>query len=392
MDTNINLSKHKIAVSVVVPVYNAKVYINRCLDSIISQSLENIEIILVDDGSNDGSSQICDDYARLDHRVKVIHQKNSGSGAAYNTGLDAAVGHYVAFVDNDDYVESEMYETLYRLACENDVDVVRSLFYMHVKKHEQGEEGELRNYFSKDPNILDSKITDKFTVVDFYLIGINHWASIYRREFLKKYDIRFNDENLGASASDTGFVFFVFCYMTSIYITRKAFYHWDKYYGGKSFKKGYNSAILILKEHLYINREIRKRGIEDRFVQLELTRSFNDLRIYLDRCQTLKEKLDFLKLVSPLFRDYHPLLKANTYLSSKAKKLFNRIAFNPKYAALINYKNKYGINMAIGLKIEWKRSFLEIRLFNIQLFRFRDSDKGLSIKILYIPIYKSSTK
>lgn len=388
MDANIKPAKDKIAVSVVVPVYNAKEYINRCVDSIISQTLANIEIILVDDGSNDGSSQICDDYAKRDHRVRVIHQNNSGSGAAYDSGLDAANGEYVAFVDNDDYIDPEMYETLYRIACENDIDVVKSLYYMHSRRHDIGDKGDFKNPFENSKNIFNRKITDKFTVVNFYIKWLSHWSSIYRRQLLKKYKIRFNDENLGASASDTGFVFFVFCYMSSVYITSKAFYHADKSYGGKSFKKGYDSAIMVLKEHLYINREIKKRGIEDNLIQLELTRSFNNLRLYLDRCQTLREKSDYLEQVSPLFKDYFILLESNNYLSKKAKKLFKRIAFNPKYAALINYKNRYGINVFIGLKIECKKGLFEIRLFNIQLFRFRDSDKGISIKFLYIPIVK----
>ena len=392
MNNAIEPTKDKIAVSVVVPVYNAKEYISRCVDSIISQSLDNIEIILVDDGSTDGSSEICDDYAKRDHRVRVIHQKNSGSGAAYDSGLDAANGEYVAFVDNDDYIEPEMYETLYQVASKNDIDVVKSLYYMHSKRHEVGEKGDFKNPFDNSKNIFDKKITDRFAVVNFYIKWLSHWSSIYRRQLLKKYNIRFNDENLGASASDTGFVFFVFCYMSSVYITSKEFYHSDKSYRGKSFKKGYDSAIMVLKEHLYINREIRKRGIENNLIQLELTRSFNNLRLYLDRCQTFREKYDFLQRVSPLFMDYFPLLKTNKYLSKKAKKLYKRIVFYPKYAALINYKNKFGINIVLGLKIEWKKGLFEIRLFNIQIVRIRDNDKGFSIKLLYIPIYKSSKK
>lgn len=96
-------------ISVIVPVYNVEEYLPRCLDSILAQTYENLEIILVDDGAKDRSGAICDEYAAKDPRIKVIHKENGGLSSARNAGLDMAEGTYIAFVDSDDWIEPEMY-------------------------------------------------------------------------------------------------------------------------------------------------------------------------------------------------------------------------------------------------------------------------------------------
>ena len=111
------------AVSIIVPVYNAEDYLHRCLDSLLSQTLEDLEIIAVDDGSSDGSSGILDSYAGKDNRVKVIHVRNGGVSKARNLGLDVARGEYFGFVDSDDWVDPDMFEVLLTTAREADADV-----------------------------------------------------------------------------------------------------------------------------------------------------------------------------------------------------------------------------------------------------------------------------
>ncbi|HEB9434362.1 TPA: glycosyltransferase, partial [Campylobacter coli] len=93
-------------------------YLRQCLDSIIDQTLEEIEIILIDDGSTDSSGSICDEYAAMDNRIVLIHKENAGLGAAYNTGLEIAKGEYIGFVESDDWVELNMFEELYNKARE----------------------------------------------------------------------------------------------------------------------------------------------------------------------------------------------------------------------------------------------------------------------------------
>src|SRR5207253_2318057 len=103
-------------VSIIVPVYNNEKYLSECLDSLINQTLKDIEIILVNDGSNDNSLLICYEFGKIDGRIKVIDKPNGGVSSARNTGLKLASGKYVGFVDSDDWIESDMYEKMYSAA------------------------------------------------------------------------------------------------------------------------------------------------------------------------------------------------------------------------------------------------------------------------------------
>ena len=116
--------KQQPLISVIVPVYNVEQYIHQCVDSILSQTYKNLEIILVDDGSPDNCPAICDEYARNDDRVKIIHQENGGISAARNSALDLCTGEYIAFVDSDDWIESNAYEEMMSEMQKKDLDVV----------------------------------------------------------------------------------------------------------------------------------------------------------------------------------------------------------------------------------------------------------------------------
>ena len=110
-------------VSIIVPVYQVEKYIRQCVDSILAQTFTDFELILVDDGSKDKSGQICDEYARMDARVKVIHKENGGAADTRNRGMDQAVGNYVMFVDSDDYIAPTMLECLYRNMLNENADI-----------------------------------------------------------------------------------------------------------------------------------------------------------------------------------------------------------------------------------------------------------------------------
>lgn len=110
-------------ISVIIPVFRVEEYLRRCVDSVLAQTYENMEVILVDDGSDDGCPAICDAYAREDDRVRVIHQKNAGLSGARNAGIEASRGAYLAFVDSDDYLAADFLECLYRACEETDSDM-----------------------------------------------------------------------------------------------------------------------------------------------------------------------------------------------------------------------------------------------------------------------------
>lgn len=115
-------------ITVIVPVYQVKAYIKECLDSLIIQTYTNLEILLVDDGSTDGSGMVCDEYVAKDARMRVIHQENQGPSAARNAGMDHAKGEYVAFVDSDDVVVPDFIETLYVLLDKYQADISACIF------------------------------------------------------------------------------------------------------------------------------------------------------------------------------------------------------------------------------------------------------------------------
>lgn len=115
-------------ITIIVPVYNVKKYLKECLDSIINQTYKNLEIILVDDGSPDNCGKICDEYAKRDKRIKVIHKENGGLSSARNAGLDIAKGEYISFIDSDDYVAENFIEKLYLLCIQNNADIAECDF------------------------------------------------------------------------------------------------------------------------------------------------------------------------------------------------------------------------------------------------------------------------
>ncbi len=111
-------------ISVIVPVYRAEKFLNICIDSILNQTYQDLEVILINDGSPDSSGSICDEYMKKDDRVKVIHQKNAGVSAARNAGLECAMGEYITFVDSDDFIQPQMYEKMIEYAQEYQCDLV----------------------------------------------------------------------------------------------------------------------------------------------------------------------------------------------------------------------------------------------------------------------------
>lgn len=116
-------------ISIIVPVYNVERYVQRCVTSIMDQSYKNLQIILVDDGSTDGSGRECDELALIDERIEVIHKKNGGLSDARNAGIDCAKGAFIGFVDSDDYIEGDMYEVLYNAIIQSEADFASCGYY-----------------------------------------------------------------------------------------------------------------------------------------------------------------------------------------------------------------------------------------------------------------------
>ncbi|MDR0726562.1 MAG: glycosyltransferase [Rickettsiales bacterium] len=188
-------------VSIVVPIYNVEKYLNECLDSIVNQTLKEIEIILVNDGSTDSSLDIITSYADKDNRIVVINKPNEGYGKTMNRGFDAATGEYIGIVESDDWAEPDMFQELYKTAKENDADVVKADFVFFDS--DTGKESESWDYG------IQKKLHNKiFTPMEYpEIIWTGHpsiWTAIYRTDMVRKKNVRF-PETPGASFQDMGF-------------------------------------------------------------------------------------------------------------------------------------------------------------------------------------------
>ncbi len=124
------------AISVIIPVYNVESFLPRCVDSVLSQTFRDIEILLIDDGSTDSSGQLCDELTLTDGRIRVIHKENGGIGDARNTGIDHAQGEYLIFLDSDDYIDADMLETLYGLVLKYKTKIAACTIADHFKTRE----------------------------------------------------------------------------------------------------------------------------------------------------------------------------------------------------------------------------------------------------------------
>lgn len=173
-----------IKVSVVVPVYNVEEYLRECLDSLVNQTLSDIEIILVNDGSTDNSPAICEEYAKKYEKIKYISQKNQGLSGARNTGIRVAKGEYIGFVDSDDYVKRDMYEFLYNNAKEYKVAISACGFIFDGKSH-------MRSGVRK--------LYDKSEALNYYLLPCYYeimvWNKIYKRELFNTVQFPLGEKN-----------------------------------------------------------------------------------------------------------------------------------------------------------------------------------------------------
>lgn len=181
----------KIKVSIVIPVYNVEKYLEQCMESIISQTLTELEIICVNDGSTDNSLKILEKYEKIDTRIKIISKKNDGLGAARNTGINAAHGEYIGFVDSDDFVDETMFEKLYNKGKSTGADVVLSnldLYFDNTGERKIYRDVELYHELEK----RNSFKAEQYTKI---VRSIAVWDRIYKLDFLKKYNLK-NPEHI----------------------------------------------------------------------------------------------------------------------------------------------------------------------------------------------------
>jgi glycosyltransferase involved in cell wall biosynthesis len=216
-----------IKVSVIVPVYNTENHLNKCMDSIINQTLKEIEVICVNDHSTDSSPDILAEYAKNDDRIRVINKNNNnGAAAARNTGMEYATGEYIGFVDSDDWISLEMYEKLYENAKLHDSDIVMSPLNIYNASNHELEYNDptcTLEYFDEN---FDDRAFDHLKTKDFFFqISVTPPNKIYKNDFLKTIDARFPE---GLIFEDNPFFYYIYLKAERVSIIRDYLYFYRK--------------------------------------------------------------------------------------------------------------------------------------------------------------------
>lgn len=208
-------------VSIIMPSLNVHDYIQECIESVINQSLREIEIICVDAGSTDGTLEIINEYVKKDPRVKLIISDRKSYGYQMNIGFDACTGKYLGIVETDDFVPSNMYKELFDIAENNALDFVKADFY-RFKVNEDGSLDKDYNALSRSAQYYN-RVLKPGEEPEVFKFIMNTWSGIYRMDFLREWNIRHN-ETPGASYQDNGFWFQTFCRAQRAYFYNKPFY------------------------------------------------------------------------------------------------------------------------------------------------------------------------
>ena len=255
-------------VSIIVPIYNVEKYLERCIRSLINQTLKDIEIILVDDSSTDSSLEICNKLASEDTRIKVIHKVNEGAGMARNAGLEVAMGEYIGFVDSDDFVGEDMFETLYTKAENYGSDLVMS-GVLFVDGNMFSEQGELvsKIYFETDTHFETQEELKELRMgivgalpedPDDSKYGMSTAKNLFKHEVIKKNNIVFESERKMISEDAIFMIDFISSIKKATGIP-EAFYRYCR--NGNSISKSYKKDRLE-KSLVFVN-EVEKRFKKD---------------------------------------------------------------------------------------------------------------------------------
>ena len=344
-------------VSILIPIYNVEKYLQQCLESIVNQTLLDIEIICINDGSTDDSLKILQTYQAKDSRIKIIDKVNSGYGASMNIGLADATGEYVGIVEPDDFVKIEMFEELYKLAQSNDADIVKSDYY----------ENHTALNITKKAGLISTsdahKVLNIYTFPDLVRIQPSLWSAIYKREFLIDKNIGFL-ETPGASYQDTSFTFKAMALAERVVLTTEAFV----YYRMDNENSSVNSTgkvYMVNKEFdeitsfLDTNLAIKNQINTEKLIKQYITYMWNLTRIDKSFAK------EYIEVFSKTFKEY--------YKSHEITKKFFKKINKKEFFLLINKPSWFYKNLDRVIDAEEKR------LNRRKKFSIRIRTSGVSI-------------
>lgn len=299
-------------VSVIIPVYNVEQYLERCLDSVINQTLQDIEIICINDGSTDGSLEILQRYAKKDSRIILVNQANKGIGITRNIGLGLARGEYLAFVDSDDWIDLKTFEIIYKKFQETQADIIQfdfnSYYYNGQFQGHQKYSDRLKKYYKcKINNNTIFKLSDVITK-DFKHISLVVWDKMFSTKFIKDYNINFSPTKIG---EDNIFSIASYIFANKILYVQYPFYNYCSRKGSAVNKLSNDNLqafdlITILKQFL------EEKGLFDKYKQAYSiyqlhTLAFNfvimpyeNRNMYLEKSSKILNKNDYKKLLKSI--------------------------------------------------------------------------------------------
>ena len=342
--------KNPIKVSIIMPVCNVEMYLRECLESAINQTLEDIEIICVNDGSKDGSLSILEEYASKDERVKVIDKENAGYGHAMNIGMDMAQGEYIGILESDDYVKLDMYETLYEIASVDNIDIVKADFYRFTDQ-----DGYLRLYYNVLSNNDEcyNKIVPGANNVDMYKFT-NTWSGIYNRKFLNEFEIR-HQETPGASYQDNGFWFQTTSSARTIFYLDKPFYM-NRRDNPNSSVYQTNKIYMGNKEYAYIYKFLEKNPeIKEKNINYYIFKKFDNYFYNYNQISGELKKEYLLKFSEEFKESYDKGEIDRTLFSESRYNTLLRIIENP-----LDYYEETKDNEGIKFNVESKEDNIPI--------------------------------
>jgi glycosyltransferase involved in cell wall biosynthesis len=296
-------------VSVSVPVYNAEKYLHQCLDSLINQTLQDIEIVIVNDGSTDGSEAICREYANKDSRIKLISKANGGSASARQAALEASTGQFFCACDADDWVEPTMYEKLYNRAQEVGADIVFGDYWMEYGGGKQTE-----CHFSYDI----TKIDDFLGAALDGVFPCQVWDKMFNRKLFDKYAITWEPGiNLG---EDFLIMLKILLHPVKVAYVSDALYHYRREWGGASYTN--NISFNTFQQSLYTRKFMMKSVDTNKYAsgvfRLWVNLAFTGLRVKdgVDPKYYKKEVMSNLP-IKGFFEYHYPTAKGILILFTK---------------------------------------------------------------------------
>lgn len=285
----------KPAVSIIMPIFNASRFLKESLGGLVNQTLKNIEIVCVNDGSTDNSLDIIKKYAFIDSRIRIIDKPNSGYGNSMNEGIKIANGEYIGILEPDDFVDNNMFEELYKIAKTQDADVVKSNYY------EYSQSTNTNTFFEVLNNFEYNKVTSALENEKIVFMRPCIWSAIYKKNLLLENNIKFN-ETPGASYQDTAFAFKVWVCAQKVIFVYDAYLHYridNENSSVKSSGKIFSICDEFYSMQAFLNEDKARKGKFSKILQVLKLDSYtwNLQRIAPEFQNTFRDQiaLEFIK-------------------------------------------------------------------------------------------------